>query len=1134
MSIDIQLDTLFRDTVFPSNAARQVQPVTQNLLKQRECLIRYEQPDKDGQVMAALEWFETYADAANRNPQKWIDRPYISATERLPGRWRLVTVRTASERGEDPGIYLLLREGWATSLVQSEARFSGVQGNPADGTLSFTRYWPNIDPDKTAALAATLKTTATVTDPLINNVKQSGTFAVSGVSSQVMDGDGSGVVSQVLTQMTALTITSPVTGTKIATALASWPYLIQPRENTIIQPFNFETGTGDTETLVFANMHPSDETRCMQTVAGGELATALASGWTFANRMWRKESNGTCTFAVLFRKIAWNAWSGNTKNTFNTIDYTNHDRDGERREKTWELIQTADLTKAMTFLTNDANADAGFHVVRVNPVSNGDGAFSVTQSIVAKVQESAVTDGNLLGQQVNGVHGFHKSVMDTLESVYDNFSEAELAALVDAVPNGYKLVSVTPGLTGDGLFRKTFSYEKLTVRAWGKNYAGGAYTAPDTTEYDNAGTQNEREGITKTWNVIRIADIATATAALRTGSTGYAAETGYVITGVNVSGGQDGAFSISQRQKKQVKGIDVTGMRLIDPHAFQEGVATTVTTRYEHFTEADILNATVGNPANKTPGTFPGVISNEVEGPNGDGLFSRTIVEQTVAWQLWVTGTGSEDEPYSYATYDIRETLNPGTDRQGYESTWFGIRQADCALALADLVNGTAVPPESGYIITGARVRPGPMGSLTLVQTQAKQLNPASVSGAEVIRPHSLQPGAMATVTIRYENFLAGTLPTPASKVPGTNAGVISNDVQGPDANGFYSRVIVQQTPTWRLWATAAGSPDNIEYESRNTKKERKTRQWLGIQQDDRHTAADILATPESGYVVNAVRFSDYAPGAVVITQYQSLIAKGASKSELEADRQIKIQPHNFVSGTVDRVTIINEDLPDPSSGYVTLSSSKTGYTLIDSDERFQGDGRWTVYHIYEKVTWPAFLSDKEDEDGQKIATGYSFVVNSFPEGTPVGGPPVSVREKIWLNVRKADITSATAYLWDNTDSGFLVDEVKPQNNGDGSIDLIQVTSKIVTSYSKTWEEANGTYVTVEEFEGVVTGWERFYSMWKYELKYFTTEEAARTWFGTAPIAYGSQLSRITPNAWRAVKITKATDLVMNTWHDLG
>lgn len=160
-------------------SARQVRPITRNLLKERECLIVYKPPYADYNTADALEWFETYADASNKSPQKWIDEPFISAFERLPGKWRLVTVRTENERGEDPGIYLLLREGWATSLLESEARFSQVQGAYATGALTFTRTWYNIDPTLTASLAATLKATATVTDPKLEGKAQSGTFASS-------------------------------------------------------------------------------------------------------------------------------------------------------------------------------------------------------------------------------------------------------------------------------------------------------------------------------------------------------------------------------------------------------------------------------------------------------------------------------------------------------------------------------------------------------------------------------------------------------------------------------------------------------------------------------------------------------------------------------------------------------------------------------------------------------------------------------------------------------------------------------------------------------------------------------------------------------------------------------------------
>jgi len=1040
---------------------------------------------------------DLYSSAKNYPKQlHHVTDPFSDRTEEYTGIWRVIDNRVA-KHGEDEGVYQLLREGWATSLEEDEARFSAVQGTNADGTLAFTRTWPNINPTLVAALTATLKATASVTNPKLEGVEQTGTFASSQVAGQIMPEDGAGIVSQVLTLTTTI---GTGTGSQLATALAARKYT-KTRNNEILSLFNLETGEADTEALVFTNLLPADETKCMTTITDANLVSALASGWTYAGRNWKTEQNGTATFTVAFRQVSFNAWSGNTYSTYNTIDYTDKGRDGEQRSKTWELIKIADITTAVAYLSNDTNCDGGFHVLRVGVNNHRDGSCDLVQVSIAKVTEIASIDGNLTGQKILDVHGFHKGRLDAKESVYSNYSMSERASIVDPVPDGYKLVDKNPGIQGNGLYSMTFRYEAITYREWGKLFDGTASTDADTTEYENVGDQ--RTGITKTWTAIRLAHLATAVAALKNGTTGYEAESGYIITGVTVSGGNDGSFGIAQRQKKQVNGIDVVGNKLISPHSIQEGEAETTTTRYEHFTEASLPA-----PTSKVPGTDAGVISNEVEGPNGDGLFSRIIIEQTVTWNAWSV---TEGETTTYRDPDLTEYPNAGTDREGIVKTWLGIDNGDLAEAIDDIRDGT-IEAEDGYTITEARVRPGEMGSIVLTQVQVKRVE-VDNTGASLIRPHAIREGLLSRVTTTYENFLEADLPAPTSKVPGTDTGVISNEPRGPDGNGLYSRVIVTETVTWPTWASVATSPDLTDYSNQGSVKERKNRTWTAFRKEDRNTAVSALFNAEAGYIVAGINVGEGGNGSVRITQVQNKIVTGQSLAEEEI-----LQPHNFKTGTVNRIILVNEDLENIADA---VAPAQSGYTKILMKQRLQGDGRYSVYVIYEKVTWNDFAFASHD-----------LIESAIPEGGTTGQQPVILHVKTWLNVKNSDMTSAIATLWASAESNYNVDDVKVRNNRNGSVDLMQFTSYVNTSFEDTWSLASGTYIVyaTSTVAGVTTvnGWSRYDKVWDYTLKYFTSESNARTWLesgaGEASTYTGSTVQKITPNAWRAVRKTRGTD----------
>jgi len=138
----------------------------------------------------------------------------------------------------------------------------------------------------------------------------------------------------------------------------------------------------------------------------------------------------------------------------------------------------------------------------------------------------------------------------------------------------------------DGTATFVIITEGHTWSAWGHD----SYAA-DLTEYDKAGTANEREVITKTWEGIRISDVATATSNMRTG-TGATVTAGYIIVSSSARDMQDGSLTCVQVQKKQVDDQFVGNPNndrtnptkdSVNPHGWDGGRIDYIEVVFEHF-----------------------------------------------------------------------------------------------------------------------------------------------------------------------------------------------------------------------------------------------------------------------------------------------------------------------------------------------------------------------------------------------------------------------------------------------------------------------------------------------------------------------------------------------------------------------
>jgi len=166
-------------------------------------------------------------------------------------------------------------------------------------------------------------------------------------------------------------------------------------------------------------------------------------------------------------------------------------------------------------------------------------------------------------------------------------------------------------------------FRKVAWNAWGHDFY-----AEDFKSYPRAGASNETEGIRKTWEDIQIADLATAVSNCRTG-TNVPAENDYVITDVLVNNSRNGAFSITQVQRKQIDGVDESGSIQLNPHSFETGTAAVVTTVYEGWFSTDLPDGTAITEGSDILSNIPFIM--------GNGLWGREVKSLTPSWsdRIW-------------------------------------------------------------------------------------------------------------------------------------------------------------------------------------------------------------------------------------------------------------------------------------------------------------------------------------------------------------------------------------------------------------------------------------------------------------------------------------------------------------------
>lgn len=196
------------------------------------------------------------------------------------------------------------------TTAEADARLVAVMGEPDVAGFKLIRCWPWLAANAASggtvhSLVVTLSAVTSYTDPKADDVVYSGTFVHSGCKAveetEQGESDRAASIIQTLTKVNA--------PANISALAALTPEIIQ--QNMIQEHFSVATGEKDRILYRYKNLNPSARS-AMIGLADADLVSNLpGSGWTYVDRKFEQEDDGTATFSVLFEQEAWQSAATN-------------------------------------------------------------------------------------------------------------------------------------------------------------------------------------------------------------------------------------------------------------------------------------------------------------------------------------------------------------------------------------------------------------------------------------------------------------------------------------------------------------------------------------------------------------------------------------------------------------------------------------------------------------------------------------------------------------------------------------------------------------------------------------------------------------------------------------------------------
>lgn len=476
-----------------------------------------------------------------------------------------------------------------------------------------------------------------------------------------------------------------------------------------------------------------------------------------------------------------------------------------------------------------------------------------------------------------------------------------------------------------------------------------------------------------------------------------------------------------------------------------------------------------------------------------DGTASFSVGFQKVAWNAW-TNT---------LTPDIEQWSSVSGDRTGVSYTWLSLQNSDKDTAVSDCVNGVGgVAADAGFFIADVTFANRGDGAFNITQTQEEHLSNSVVTATELLNPHSLCEGVLTRTTIKFTGFAStNDVPNPSGYVPGTDSGVVANELTGPDGRGMYGRHIVIENTSWATWASQdINSYDFISERNKGRNTHEITKVWCGIRSTDAKTGQTALyGAPftDSGYVVVDAGFTDRGNGSVALTQVQMLVPTTNTSTSKRITK----------FGTTTAATLSNQETPITHE--ITFSDGRIVTTKGKSNSR----GLW------ENTTETNNLSEASSSNivaiGEFSETEVIRVRNAatLPDGTSTG----------------AIVTKVVGAI--NEGGRFTYTKTKNTSTGTGSMTPANWT---YTLYSRSVYKVPvfSSIIGLGPTRKKLDRYDYYRRGWLHTASFYETREAALTQVGTYAgntAIVGFRIEELGPRLVMLDVITPTTSLLVGS-----
>jgi len=525
-------------------------------------------------------------------------------------------------------------------LVEDSALLVACQAQSWIGSRTLSRRWIKIRDREmeetvrfldTYASIKNVEPTSFVVNPKASHEEYPGIWAH---QSAVMtksnpDGDATVGVAQTLQEVFA------VSGIADLVALNRRRVVEDKRE----AEFDFQDGRADDITLVFPFLSPdaATEAACMSTITEANLLTLAPGGYVFFQRQWQVDVEAhVAEFTVRFRAIEWNVWGHDAY----AEDYREYSNTGPTNStevmiRTWVHIRNSDVATAVAYLRAGSATPAGYSIRSINVANGGNGACTIT------VREGVTNvNGSGSGYEVLRPFGWPECV-GIRETSYVEYSGFVTEALLETAatgattpPAGFTYTGYDGGSDSDGLFRRRYTYEKVT---WSN------YTPTVFKQVGEQNTQGNGKIQTKQACALPQGQVVAAFAAI-------AADTGYVLTSKGINPVGNGEFSLTAAQEVVYTGTTAADALLVGLSAQGDGSAQTRGLQRVWFRRSASAREALLNPS---------AVEGPPEIPKGEA-----VSDYTYDGLLYEHSSASVTDHHD-GTYTVTQSLYYGRDRRG-------------------------------------------------------------------------------------------------------------------------------------------------------------------------------------------------------------------------------------------------------------------------------------------------------------------------------------------------------------------------------------------------------------------------------------------------------------------------------------